>query len=77
MLVEHLQNKKKEYKNEKGDSKYIYQKELDKACFQHDMTYEDFKGLIRRTASAKILCVKYLILLKIGHMIDINADLLQ
>ena len=25
------------------DSQYIYQKELDKACFQHDMTYGDFK----------------------------------
>ena len=23
--------------NETGDSQYIYQKELDKACFQHDM----------------------------------------
>ena len=22
-----------------GDTKYIYQKELDKVCFQHDMTY--------------------------------------
>ena len=33
------------------DSQYIYQNELDKACFQHDMAYEDFKGLTRRTAS--------------------------
>ena len=23
------------------DSRYIYQKELDKACFQHHMAYED------------------------------------
>ena len=27
---------------ETGDSKYIYKKELDKACFEHDMAYEDF-----------------------------------
>ena len=29
--------------------------ELDKACFQHDMAYGDFKDLTRRTASDKIL----------------------
>ena len=38
-----------------GDSRYIYQKKLDKACFQHEMAYEDFKDLTRRTASDKIL----------------------
>ena len=26
-------------------SRYIYQNELDKACFQHDMAYGDFKNL--------------------------------
>ena len=40
---------------ETGDSRYLYQNELNKSCFQHDMTYGDFKGLTRRTASAKIL----------------------
>ena len=40
---------------ETGDSRYIYQNELDKACFQHDMAYGDFKDLTRRTASDKIL----------------------
>ena len=25
------------------DSRYIYQNELDKACFQYNMTYGDFK----------------------------------
>ena len=29
---------------------YIYQKKLDKACFQHGMAYEDFKDLTRRKA---------------------------
>ena len=28
---------------ETGDSRYIYINELDKACFQHDMAYGDFK----------------------------------
>ena len=62
---------------ETGDSRYIYQNELDKACFQHDMPYGGFKDLTRRIASDKILRVKYLMLLKIQNMMDINADLLQ
>ena len=37
-----------------GDSRYIYQNELDKSCFQHGMAYGDFKNLTRRTASYKI-----------------------
>ena len=36
---------------ETGDS----QKEPGKACFQHDITYEEFKDLTRRIASGKIL----------------------
>ena len=40
---------------ETGDTSYIYKNELDKACFQHDMAYGDFKDLARRTASDKIL----------------------
>ena len=40
---------------EKGDTKYIYRNELDKACFQHDMAYRDFKDLKRRTQSDKVL----------------------
>ena len=43
---------------ETGDSKYIYQNEIDKASFQHDMAYGDFKDLTRRTASDKILSGK-------------------
>ena len=41
--------------NETGDSRYIYQSKIDKACFQHDMAYEDFKDLPRRTGSDEIL----------------------
>ena len=40
---------------ETGDTSYIYKNELDKAYFQHDMAYGDFKDLARRTASDKIL----------------------
>ena len=43
---------------ETGDSKYSYQNEIDKASFQHDMAYGDFKDLTRRTASDKILSGK-------------------
>ena len=40
---------------ETGDTSYIYKNELDKACFQHDMAYGDFKDLKRRIAFDKIL----------------------
>ena len=40
---------------ETWDSRYIYQNELDKACFQHGMAYANFKDLTRRTAFDKIL----------------------
>ena len=38
---------------ETGDTKYAYKNELDKAWFQHDMTYGDFKDLEKRTVSDK------------------------
>ena len=40
---------------ETGNRNYIYKYELDKPCFQHDMTYEDFKDLAKRTASDRVL----------------------
>ena len=40
---------------ETGNTNYIYKNELDKACFQHDTAYGDFKDLGRRTASDKVL----------------------
>ena len=40
---------------ETGDSRYIYQNELDKAYFQHEMAYGNFKDLTSRTAFDKIL----------------------
>ena len=63
---------------ERGDSQYIYQNELDKTFFQHDMAYGDFKDLARRTASDKILGDKaFEIVLTILIMMDINVELLQ
>ena len=40
---------------ETEDAGDIYKNELDKACFQHDIAYGDFKDLKRRTDSDKIL----------------------
>ena len=40
---------------ETGDTSYIYEIELDKACVQHDMAYGDFKDLKRRKASDNVL----------------------
>ena len=39
---------------ETEDTSYIYKNELDKACFQHDMAYGNFKDL-ERIASDKVL----------------------
>ena len=50
--------------------------ELDKACFQHDMAYGDFKDLERRTAFHKVLRDKVLNIAKILNMMDIKEDLL-
>ena len=40
---------------ETGDTNYIYENELDKACFQHDMAYGGFKDLPKRTVADKVL----------------------
>ena len=54
--VPFTKNKERIQKSEEtGDTKYIYKNDLDKACFQYDMAYGDFKDLTIRTASDKIL----------------------
>ena len=50
------------------DSGYIYQKELDKGCFQRYMVYRDFK---------EILSDKAFTMLKIQNMMDIKGVLLR
>ena len=73
-----IKNKERMQKfKETGGLRYIYQNKLDKACFQQDMVYEDFKDLTRRTASDKILRDKAFNIAKIRNMMGINVDLLQ
>ena len=57
-----------------GDTSYIYKNELDKACFQHNMAYGDFKDLAKKTAADKVLRVEHLKLLVIKNMMDIKED---
>ena len=38
-----------------GNTDFIYQNELDKACFQHDMAYGETKDLVKRTQSDNVL----------------------
>ena len=38
-----------------GNLSYIYKNDLDKACFQHDMVYNKFKDLEKRTQSDIVL----------------------
>ena len=66
-------NKERKQKFKKG-SRYIYQNELDKACFQPGVVNGDFEDLTRRTASDKNCFMKLLILLKIQNMIDIKGS---
>ena len=38
-----------------GDTNFIYENELDNACFQHDMAYGKIKDLVKRIQSVKVL----------------------
>ena len=50
---------------ETGDSRYIYQHELDKVSFQNDMAYGDLKDYQKRRLLIKHYVVNHLMLLKI------------
>ena len=43
---------------ETGDSTYIYQNELEKACFQRDISHGDFQELTRRAVPDQIIIDK-------------------
>ena len=60
---------------ETRDSRCFYQNELDKACFQHEVAYEDFKDLTRRTASDKILRDEAFDIAKFPNMMNIIVDI--
>ena len=58
-----------------GHTKYIYRNELDKACFQNNMAYGNFKNLARRTAADKVLRDQAINISKYdGNMMDIKGD---
>ena len=54
-----LKKTKKQTKNSKfmqtGNTDFIYNNEIDKACFPHDMAYGKTKDLVKRTQSDKVL----------------------
>ena len=52
--MDHLLKTIQKFK-ETGDAKDIYKNKLDKACFQHNIAYGDFKNLATRTALNKFL----------------------
>ena len=60
VLLDHLLKQRIQSIKKTGDSKYSYQNEPDKVCFQHDTAYGDFKDLPRRIAADKVLRVKHL-----------------
>ena len=64
--MDNLLKTKKEYKKikETGNSQYIYQNKLDKACFQHDRSDGEFNDWPRRTAADKVLCDNVLNIVK-------------
>ena len=74
-----IKNKERIQKfKETGNSRYIYQNELDKPCFQYDMAYGYFKDLtIEEQLLIKYCVLKYLILLKIQKLMDSKRVLLQ
>ena len=50
-----IKNKEKLQTFKETDSKYIYQIELDKACFQHNIAYGGFENLPTEPAADKVL----------------------
>ena len=57
-----------------GSTDFIYKNELDKACFQHDMAYDQSKDLVKRTQSEKVLRDKHLKMQVIQNMTVIKED---
>ena len=57
VLVVYSQKKKERIGKfmQTGNTDFIYKNEVDKACFQHDMTYGKTKDLVKRTQSDKAL----------------------
>ena len=59
---------------ETGNLNNIYENELHKACFAHDVAYFDEKDLAKRTFSDKTPKEELVKLLEIGKMMNIKED---
>ena len=59
---------------ETGDSRYIYQNQLDRGCCQHDMVYGNFKDLNWRRNLDKVISDKAFNIANIA-MMDTNVEL--
>ena len=59
---------------ETGNTSYIYKNEFDKACFQHDTAYGDFKDLPKRTVADKVLRDKAFKIQVVKNMMGIKKD---
>ena len=57
-----------------GNTDFIYNNELDKVCFQHDMAYSKSKDLAKRTQSDKVLRDNHLKWAVIQNMVVIKED---
>ena len=57
-----------------GGTNYIYNTELDKACFQHDIAYGKHKDLEKRTQSHEVLKGKAFEIANNQNMMDIQED---
>ena len=62
---------------ETGDTKYIYQNEWNKPCFQCDMAYTRLIFWEEQQLLIKYYMIKHLMLLRIQNVTDIKADLLH
>ena len=58
-----------------GDSRYIYRNELDKACFQHDIAYGDFKDLAKRTAADKVLWLINFLIKRLKVVVSLSLQI--
>ena len=57
---------------ETGDSEFIYQNELDKACFQHDVDIEILKIYLEERLQMQYYMINHIILQKFQNITDIK-----
>ena len=59
------------------DSRYFHQNKLDKACFQQNIAYWDFKDLSRVITCDKIYLIKRSILQKVFSVLAIKSEIIS